>query len=128
MLFPAIGLTTAMWLLMAPLFGLEDGVRAGMGIVVGLAAAVLLPIGFFDRRANIATAALGIVMGFANFFLPAPTLALASFATCSIMLMLASLAPWPAVVATVKAAVPVPEPVGARDTQKAGDTNVRVAA
>ena len=76
MLFPAIGLTTAVWLLMAPLLGLETGARAGMGIAVGLAVAVLLPLGYLDRRANVATAALGIFMGFANFFLPASTLAL----------------------------------------------------
>jgi hypothetical protein len=128
MLFPAIGLTTAGWLLMSPLFGLESGVRAGVGIAVGVAAAVLLPIGFFDRRANVATAALGIFMGFANFFLPAPTPALASFATCALMLMLGGLGPWPVVVGTFKAAMPVPAPVVARDTQQAGDTDVRAAA
>ena len=76
MIFPAIGLTTAVWLLMAPLLGLESGVRAGVGIAVGVAVAVLMPLGFLYRRANVATAALGIFMGFANFFLPGTTLAL----------------------------------------------------
>ena len=127
MLFPAIGLTTAVWLLMAPLLGLEDGVRAGLGIAVGVAVAVLLPLGFLDRRANVATAALGIFMGFANFFMPASTLAYASFATCAVLLIMAGLPAWP-VVDGVRVVVPAPAPVVARDTQKTGDTDARVAA
>ena len=127
MLFPAIGLTTAVWLLMAPLLGLESGVRAGLGIAVGVAVAVLLPLGFLYRRANVATAALGIFMGFANFFLPGPTLALASFATCSVLLILAGLPAWPVVTGTV-VAMPVPVAAIARDTQTTGDMDARVAA
>jgi hypothetical protein len=113
---------------MAPLLGLEDGVRAGLGIAVGVAVAVLMPLGFRYPRANVATAALGIFMGFANFFLPAPTLALASFATCAVLLILAGLPPWPVVVGTVKVAVPAPVPVFARDTQNTRGTDARVAA
>ena len=127
MLFPAIGLTTAVWLLMAPLLGLEEGVRAGVGIAVGVAVLVLLPIGFWNRRANVATAALGIFMGFANFFLAASTLAYASFATCAVLLILAGLPPWPVVTGTV-VPLPVQVPAVARDMQTTGDTEVRVAA
>jgi hypothetical protein len=127
MLFPAIGLTTAVWLLTAPLLGLETGLRAGLGIAVGLAVAVLLPLGYLNRRANVATAALGIFMGFANFFMPASTLAYASFATCSVLLILAGLPPWP-VVDGVRVVVPARAPVEARDTQTTSDTAARVAA
>jgi hypothetical protein len=127
MLFPAIGLTTAVWLLMAPLLGLEVGVRAGLGIAVGLATLVLLPLGYLDRRANVATAALGIFMGFANFFLPAPTLALASFATCAVLLIFAGLPAWP-VVEGVRVVVAAPARVVARDTQDAASTDARIAA
>jgi len=127
MLFPAIGLTTAVWLLMVPLLGLEVGVRAGVGIVVGLAVAVLLPLGYLDRRANVATAALGIFMGFANFFMPASTLAYASFATCGVLLILAGLPPWP-VVDGVRVVVAAPAPAVARDTLQTSATDVRVAA
>jgi len=127
MLFPAIGLTTAVWLLMVPLLGLEVGVRAGVGIVVGLAVAVLLPLGYLDRRANVATAALGIFMGFANFFMPASTLAYASFATCGVLLILAALPPWP-VVDGVRVVVAAPAPAVARDTLQTSATDVRVAA
>ena len=127
MLFPAIGLSTAVWLLMAPLLGLEDGVRAGLGIAVGLAVAVLMPLGFRYPRANVATAALGIFMGFANFFLPASTPAYASFATCAVLLILAGLPPWPVVTGTV-VAVAAPAPAVARDTQTTADTDARVAA
>ena len=127
MLFPAIGLTTAMWLLMAPLVGLEEGVRAGLGIAVGVAVLVLLPLGYLDRRANIATAALGIVLGFANFVLLAPTLAGANFATCGFLLIMAGLPAWPVVIG-VKVVIPAPRPVAAPDTQKTDDTDARVAA
>jgi hypothetical protein len=127
MLFPAIGLTTAVWLLMAPLLGLETGFRAGLGIAVGVAVAVLLPLGYLDRRANVATAALGIFMGFANFFLPAPTLAYASYATCAVLLIVAGLPAWP-VVDGVRVVVAAPVPVVAPDTQQTGDSDVRVAA
>ena len=127
MLFPAIGLTTAMWLLMAPLLGLEDGVRAGLGIAVGLAVAVLMPLGYRYHRANVATAALGIVLGFANFVLPPTTLAGASFATCGVLLIMAGLPAWPVVVG-VKAVIPAPTALVARETPKAHDTDARVAA
>ena len=121
MIFPAIGLTTAVWLLMAPLLGLESGVRAGLGIAVGVAVAVLMPLGFLYRRANVATAALGIFMGFANFFMPGTTLAYASFATCSVLLIYAGLPAWP-VVDGVRVVLAAPVPVVARDTQTTGDT------
>ena len=127
MLFPAIGLTTAVWLLMAPLLGLETGVRAGVGITVGLAVAVLLPLGYLNQRANVATAAFGIFMGFANFFLPATTLAYASFATCAVLLIVAGLPAWP-VVDGVRVVVPARAPAVARETQTTGDTGVQVAA
>ena len=127
MLFPAIGLTTAGWLLMAPLLGLETGVRAELGIAVGLAVAVLLPLGYLNQRANVATAALGIFMGFANFFLPASTLAYASFATCSVLLIVAGLPAWP-VVDGVRVVVPAPAPVVAPATHPTRDSDVRVAA
>lgn len=127
MLFPAIGLTTAVWLLMAPLLGLETGFRAGLGMAIGLAVAVLLPLGYVNRRANVATAALGIFMGFANFFLPASTLAYASFATCAALLILAGLPPWP-VVDGVRVVIAAPAPVVARDMQQTSDTDTRVAA
>ena len=127
MLFPAIGLTTAVWLLMAPLLGLETGFRAGLGMAIGLAVAVLLPLGYVNRRANVATAALGIFMGFANFFMPASTLAYASFATCGVLLILAGLPPWP-VVDGVRVVVAAPAPAVARDTLQTSATDVRVAA
>ena len=129
MLFSAIGLTTAVWLLMAPLLGFEVGARAGFGVIVGLGAAVLLAVGFLKPRANVAAAGLGIVMGFANFFMPATVFAYASFATCSIMLILAGLPPWPVVIGTVKvAAVPAAAPEAARDASKPVDTAIPVAA
>jgi hypothetical protein len=116
-----------MWLMMAPLLGLEDGARAGLSVAVGAAAAVLLAVGFLNRRAGVATAGLGIVMGFANFFMPATVLAYASFATCAVLLIMAGLPPWP-VVEAVKVAVPASAPVVARDTVKAAETGARVAA
>jgi hypothetical protein len=112
---------------MAPLLGLETGVRAGLGIAVGLAVAVLLPLGYLNQRANVATAALGIFMGFANFFMPASTLASASFATCAVLLIVAGLPAWP-VVDGVRVVVAAPAPVVARDTQKTGNADVSVAA
>jgi hypothetical protein len=113
---------------MAPLFGLEDGARAGFGLIVGLGAAVLLPIGFWKPRANVATAGLGIVMGFANFFMPGTVFGYASFATCSVMLIMAGMAPWPVVTGTVRAGMAAAAPEAARDGRETGDMHVPIAA
>ena len=115
MLFPAIGLTTAIWLLFAPWLGIETGVRAGMGVTIGAMTMVLLPLGIWNARATAAVAGLGIFLGFANFFLAAPVGALASFATCSVLLVMAGTAPRPVVVARTGAAIPLAAPAADDD-------------
>jgi hypothetical protein len=121
MLFPALGMTTAMWLLAAPLLGVEEGFRAALGISVGVAALILLPLGAWNRKATAATAGLGMVLGFANFFLQAPIGALASMASCSVLLIAAGTAPWPVIEERVAAAA-----APAKETDE--QSNVAVAA
>lgn len=115
MLFPALGMTTAMWLLAAPLTGLEIGGRADLVVAVGAVAFVASLLGMWSRPARISLTLLGILLGLANFVMAGSVGALASLATCAFGLVAAGTAPWP--VATVHAAVtalPVrPRPAGA---------------
>jgi hypothetical protein len=107
MLFPALGLSAAMWLIVTPLLGIETGFRADLAVTAGMLAIVLLPIGIWVRKASAAAGAVGIVLGFANFFLDAPIGSYASLATCGVTLLIGAMAPWPV---TVKAAVPFARP------------------
>jgi hypothetical protein len=126
MLFPAIGLTTAIWLLFAPWLGVETGVRAGMGITVGAMTMVLLPLGIWNSRATAAVAGLGIFLGFANFFLVASVGGYASLAASSVFLVMAGTAPWPVVVARTGAAAQTP--AADRPAPVVADDARRVAA
>src|SRR6185369_3203788 len=84
MLFPALGLTAAIWLVVTPLLGIEVGFRADLAVAAGLLAVVLLPVGVWFRKASAAAAAVGIFLGVANFVLDAPIGAYASLATCAV--------------------------------------------
>ena len=104
MLFPALGMTTAVWLVSAALLGLETGFRAEFTVTLAVAVMVLAPLSVWYQRAGFAMAALGIALGFANFGLSAPLGALASGAMCAVTLILAGMAPRPIAVPAIAAA------------------------
>jgi len=108
MLFPALGMTTAIWLLTAPLLGLEIGFRAGLCVGAGICALALVALGWWFPRAGAWLAGLGILLGFANFGPSASIVALASLATSAVSLIAAGLAPRPVTFATPAAAPMVP--------------------
>jgi len=114
MLFPALGMTTAIWLLTAPLLGLETGFRAGMSVGVGSLALVLALLSTWYRRAGVMLTVLGFLLGFLNFGPSASVVALAATATSALALVMAGMAPWPVVVPTRAAveqqAAPAPAP------------------
>jgi hypothetical protein len=103
MLFPALGMTTAIWLVFAPLLGVETGFRAGFTVTAGLLALILAPLGVRYKAAAYAVGALGIVLGFANFVMWAPIGGYVSLSTCAVTLLIAGMAPVPTVVPVVRA-------------------------
>lgn len=97
MFSPAIGATTAIWLMLAPALELESGPRAYLSIASGVIAFVLAPAGLWSRTARVAIAWLGLTLALVNFVLPCSIEALASLATSGLALILAGIAPWPVV-------------------------------
>lgn len=104
MLFPALGLTTAMWLLMGPLMGVETGGRAVLTVTVGVLVLVFGILGVRYRAAAWVVAALGGLLGFVNLLTSAPIESCASLATCAVALLAAGAAPQPVVLASTPAA------------------------
>jgi hypothetical protein len=103
MLFLALGMTAAVWLLAAPLVGLEAGIRADLAVGAGIAGLLLACTSVWLPRARIPLAALGIALGFANFAFAADLGALTSMASCAVALIAAGTAPRPSVVPVVRA-------------------------
>jgi len=97
MFAPALGATTAVWLMLAPALNLESGPRATLSIASGVVAFVLAPAGVWSRAARVATAWLGLALALVNFVLPCSIEALASLATCGMALIMAGIAPWPVI-------------------------------
>jgi hypothetical protein len=88
-------MTTAMWLLFAPLLGLESGARADLVLVVGALAFAASVASVWWRPARPALVVLGAVIGFANFGLDASIGSLSSLAACAVGLIAAGTAPYP---------------------------------
>ena len=143
MLFPAIGMTTAVWLMAAPLTGLEVGGRADLAVAVGAVAFAAALLGVWFRALRPSLVVLAIVLGFANFVLMAPTISLASMATCAFGLLAAGTAPRPVVAseaaapasvqpalatAAAPAAVAAPIPVALHDEIPTAPHRLSVAA
>src|SRR5262249_7892896 len=108
MLFPALALTTAMWLLAAPLLGLETGVRADICVAVAALALVLAPLSLWSRKAGGGLPVLGGLLGFGTFGLDASALALTSFGASAVGLIAGGMAPVP-----VRTTVPADLPIAA---------------
>jgi len=104
MLFPALGMTAAIWLLMGPLMELELGARAALTFGVGAFALTLALLSFRHRSAGWGVAALGFLLGVANLLMSGSITACASAATCAVALVAAGAAPQPVLVAANAAA------------------------
>jgi hypothetical protein len=105
MLFPALGMATAVWLVMVPLLGLDAGLRAGLAVVVGVVGLILAPLGIWSRTSRRVVVIAGSLLAFTNFVLPGSTGAMANFAACGSLLVIAALAPQPVSVATTAVAI-----------------------
>jgi hypothetical protein len=88
-------MTTAMWLLFAPLLGIESGARAELVLVVGALAFAASVASVWWRPARPVLVVLGAVLGFANFGFDASIGSLSSLATCAVGLIAAGTAPFP---------------------------------
>jgi hypothetical protein len=111
MLFPALGMTAAAWLMTVPLFGLETGFRAELSVVTGILALPLALGSLWSFRAGIGLAALAMILCLVDFTVSAPIGSVANYATCCAALAIAGMAPRPVsttVTATVTAADDLP--------------------
>ena len=95
MLFPALGMTTAVWLMIVPLFGLETGYRAGLSVATGILALPLALGSVWSFRAGIGLAVLAMILCLVDFTVSAPIGAIANYATCCAALAIAGMAPRP---------------------------------
>ena len=97
MFSPALGATTAIWLMLAPALELESGARAALSVTSGVLALLLSPASIWSRSARAALAWIGLALALVNLVLPCSIEALASLATCGMALIMAGVAPWPVV-------------------------------
>jgi hypothetical protein len=97
MFAPALGMVTAVWLLMTPYMELEDGPRAVAAVIVGLASLGLAATSVWSRRAGLLMAVLGLGLAMMNFVSPGAVSSMADLATCGVVLAMAGLAPSPVV-------------------------------
>jgi len=128
MLSPALGATTAIWLLLAPVLELQTGARVPIALALGALALVLSSLATWSRSARAALAVLGTALALVNFVVPGPVGALADFATCGFALIMAGVGPWPVVVPRVAAATPIRRPVRAAEDDTERLRPLRAAA
>lgn len=107
MLFPALGLTTAIWLLMGPFMGIETGARAVLTVGVGALVAVMAPLALRYRAAAWAVVALGAALGVANLLMSVSIASDASLATAAFALVLAGAAPQPVSLPSAASVTPI---------------------
>lgn len=108
MLFPALGMTAATWLMMVPLVGLESGLRADISVVSGVIALPLAFASIWSFRAGIALTVLGTLLCFIDLTTAPSIAALANYAACGAALAIAGMAPQPVSTIAVVAADEVP--------------------
>lgn len=104
MLFPALGMTAATWLMMVPLMGLESGLRADISVVSGILALPLAFASVWSFRAGIALTVLGTILCFIDLTTASSIGALANYAACGAALAIAGMAPRPVATVAVVAA------------------------
>ncbi len=93
MFYPALAMTTAVWLITAPLMEVEVGPMAVLSIVAGCAAWVLASLGYWSRTSQRSLAVLGALLGAANILLPSTVGTEAACAVSSMVLIIAGVAP-----------------------------------
>lgn len=108
MLFPALGMTAATWLMVVPLVGLETGFRADISVVAGILALPLALASIWSFRAGVALTVLGTILCFVDLTTAPSIGALANYAACGSVLAIAGMAPRPASTFTVMAAYEAP--------------------
>ena len=108
MLFPALGMSAATWLMMSPLFGLETGLRAGISVAAGILALPLAVGSIWSARAGAALTAVGMILCFIDLTTGSSISSMANYAACGSALAIAGMAPMPASTFTVAAADDAP--------------------
>lgn len=108
MLFHALGMTAATWLMMSPLFGLETGFRAGISVAAGILALPLAFASIWSVRSGVALTAVGMILCFIDLATGSSIGSMANYATCGSALAIAGMAPVPVSTFTVSTADEVP--------------------
>jgi hypothetical protein len=99
MIFPALGMMSAAWLLIVSFLGLETGFRADLALAAGLIAFPLALASVWSFRAGIVMTAIGVMVAIANLLLPTSG-GLASLAVAAAAMAVAGMAPQPVVETT----------------------------
>lgn len=102
MIFPALGMLSAAWLLVVSFLGLEAGFRADLAIAAGLIAFPLALASVWSPRAGVALTGIGVVLAIVNLLAPTSMGGMASLAASAAVLAIAGMAPQPVVAATTE--------------------------
>jgi hypothetical protein len=113
MFFPALAMTTAVWLITAPLMDTETGPLGGLSIVTGSVAWLLASLAYWSRTSQRSLAVLGVLLGVANLILPSTVGTEATCAIAAVILMIAGVAPRPGSVKTTRVVAIAPTVVSA---------------
>lgn len=99
MSYPIVGFMAALWLIVAPLLGIETGFRAGVSVLCGAAAILLALVSIWRFAAGIGLAVVALVLQLVNLLVAGTFGGVASFAFCTAALAVAGMAPHPRVTA-----------------------------
>jgi hypothetical protein len=88
-------MAAALWLVVAPLLGIETGFRAGLSVACGVAAILLSLASIWRFGAGIALTALAFLLSLVNFLVEGTFGGMASYASCAVALAVAGMAPIP---------------------------------
>ena len=95
MSYPILGMTAALWLMVAPLMGIETGFRAHLSLATGIVTLVLSVASIWRFSAGVAMAAVALLLAVVNLLAPASMGGLASYAFCAAALAIAGMSPRP---------------------------------
>ncbi len=128
MFFSAVGMMTAMWLVISPLLGVDTGFRAGLAVAIGIVAMILAPLGLWSPAARRVVVWAGLLLAFVNFVVPGTVLGMANFAACGSFLIIGALAPQPVVEVPVVATAHAPVKTEAHAHGRASYSRMATAA
>ena len=93
MFYPLLGMTAALWLIVAPFFGFETGLRADLSWAAGILCVGLSFASIWRFAAGVGMAVIGAILWAANLLVEGSFAGVASYAVCAAALVVAGMSP-----------------------------------